>query len=254
MISPALAVLGVSPLSRPPNRRRGLLNSSQGKLHGWDSDEACRGLGSQRVGKGDAVHRNQPWRRQNPHGVGYSGAQVVERKLTCPCCRTEFVWEGPEKLAKQQHTCTPCERHSYTPLSEELETLREHDQRLPGLVDKARGMARNAQRELAGRKQMDAERRAQVKSALTSRDQWRELLNAVEARHGPADRGLCGCGNKGCDVARTISNVRQEHRKRLLGELLEDDDDDFDEWLAARMASQDRMSRRARGTEARRPA
>lgn len=109
--------------------------------------------------------------RSNPYGVGYSGEQIVERKLTCPCCRTEFLWEGPEKLQKQEHTCTPCERHSRTTtLAEELETLREHDQRLPNLVHEARDMARNAQTELADRKQMDAERRAQVRGALSSRD------------------------------------------------------------------------------------
>lgn len=200
--------------------------------------------------KGLAVDRDQPWRRRNPYGVGYSGAQIVERKLTCPCCRTEFLWEGPEKLQRQLHTCTPCERHSRTTLAEELETLREHDQRLPNLVDKARDMARNAHRELADRKQMDAERRAQVRGALSSRDGWRELLNAVEERHPPADRGLCGCGNMGCDVAHLISNVRREQRKRQLGELLEDDDD-FDEWLADHSARLDRMSSRARSTEPR---
>lgn len=173
--------------------------------------------------------RVQDWRERNPYGVGYSGERVVALKKVCSCCRADFRWEGPESLRTLDQRCDSCAHHSRD--ADELAVLRDHDTQLPKQLEKAREMAKAARVELEERKRMDSQRRRQIASALQSRDDWKEVVDAIRDVHPPGEREHeCGCGRKGCDVGPTIAGVRRDQRARELGSI--DEHDNFDEWLA----------------------
>lgn len=154
-------------------------------------------------------------KQMNPYGVGYSGDTVAEYPLECPCCRTEFIWKGPPGARYDGHRCGPCREHSDATVEDELVKLREHDQRLPGLVDKAREITRSAMRKVTEAKDEIRDKNGQVAAALQSRDKWREQLNAVTAEHyGIENSNVCACGVKECNVEQLLEAVRGRQRDR----------------------------------------
>ena len=98
----------------------------------------------------------------NPHGVGYSGGRTVHAAVVCDCCQVEFEWVGPPEQRGLSHSCRYCECHSTSTMDAELAMLREHNQRLPRLVAKAREMTRNAMDYVRRRDRLDDERKEQV--------------------------------------------------------------------------------------------
>lgn len=154
-------------------------------------------------------------KQMNPYGVGYSGDTVNEYPLECPCCRTEFVWKGPTRARYEGHRCGPCLDHRDDAVEDELVKLREHDQRLPGLVGKAREMTRSAMRKVADAKAEIRDKSEQVAASLQSRDQWREQLNAVTSEHHEIENSnVCACGVKECNVAQLLEAVHRRQRDR----------------------------------------
>lgn len=97
--------------------------------------------------------------------------------------------------------CTHCEKHDLSTPGGELAALREHNERLPILLEKARQIARDAK--LAERyAQEDArEKRRLTADALSSRKRYKEIVEAVET-------------DPHCQAGPTIARVRAEQRKR----------------------------------------
>lgn len=138
---------------------------------------------------------------KNPFGVGVSGALVTNVKSICPCCGAEHVWPASPEMRAQKPPCRPCERHDLTMPDTELVALREHQQRLPALLAKARDMTREAKAAETRALNEVQHRRQQVAAALDSRDRYKEIVDAVEA-------------DPQCHAGPTISRVRAEQHRR----------------------------------------
>lgn len=139
--------------------------------------------------------------KQNPFGVGYSGALVTTRKSICQCCGAEHAWSASPEMLHWQPPCSACEKHDMSTPEGELDALREHHQRLPALLVTAREMTRAAKRAEAKALEDSRVRGRQVAAALDSRDRYKEIVEAVEA-------------DPRCQAAPTIARVRAEQRKR----------------------------------------
>lgn len=149
--------------------------------------------------------------KNNPYGVGVSGHDRRTESRLCGCCGAEFVWTGTRESYAWDNRCNPCARHKADSPDAELAMLRDHNERLPAAVQKARAMTRKTRQELdRGEKEL-REKDGQVRSALRSRDIYRQTLDAVERAHPtPASEAGCGCGRQGCGVGSLIREARRQ--------------------------------------------
>ena len=93
--------------------------------------------------------------------------------------------------------------------------LREHNERLPECLDKARHMTRVAMRKVAALTEDVRAKSQQVSAALQARDRWREQVEAVTQMHRRMAGGHgCTCGSKGCDVPEIIQEVQERQREQ----------------------------------------
>jgi hypothetical protein len=139
--------------------------------------------------------RNSRW--MNPYAVGHAGATVRDYATTCECCEIEFVVRAPTGQTPHPKRCDHCVGHELEGTADQQRTaLREHHNRYPDVVAKARKMTReamtakeSAQRELESGRQ-------QVAAALKSRDRHGGIHEAVMSQHVPTGDGKCLCGQR----------------------------------------------------------
>jgi transcription elongation factor Elf1 len=141
--------------------------------------------------------------KKNPYGVGYSGERVVDRTSVCPCCGAEHAWLASPEMQTQALVppCKACEKHDFSNPDTELIALREHQQRLPALLAKAREVARTAKRSETKAVEDAKQKGRQVAAALDARDRYKEIVDAVES-------------DPRCHAAQTIAEVRAAQRQR----------------------------------------
>jgi hypothetical protein len=133
----------------------------------------------------------------NPFGVRHSGATVRPYPATCECCSIEFIVLAPESHPLHQRRCEPCRDHNPDGTQDEqLTAFREHHNRYPAEVAKARKMTREAMaaKESAERELESGRRR--VAAALRTRDRHKGIHEAVMAQHLPTETGKCLCGQR----------------------------------------------------------
>jgi hypothetical protein len=107
----------------------------------------------------------------NPFAVGYTGETLQDHRATCECCRIEFVFRAPASQKHRRKRCDHCADHQLEGTTDQqLAAFREHHNRYPAVVAKAREMAREAMsaKERAERELESGRRR--VAAALRSRD------------------------------------------------------------------------------------
>lgn len=137
----------------------------------------------------------------NPHGVGASGGGAKDVTSICPCCGAEHVWRAGPQMLGMRPPCSNCKRHDLSTPEGEIVALREHHERLPRLLEKARQAAREAKRAEAHALADAREKRRLTAKALDSRDRYKEIVEAVEREPS-------------CHAGPTIELVRAEQRKR----------------------------------------
>jgi hypothetical protein len=133
----------------------------------------------------------------NPYAVGHAGATVREYPATCECCKIEFIVRAPTSQTRHAKRCDHCVDHELEGTADQqLTAFREHHNRYPHVVAKARKMTReamaakeNAERDLKSGRQ-------QVAAALRSRDRHKSIHEAVMAQHVPTGDGKCLCGQR----------------------------------------------------------
>lgn len=152
--------------------------------------------------------------KKNPFGVGYSGERVTETSRECACCQVEYLWRGTGETWEWDNRCGPCKDHDPTTPEAELVMLREHQARLVEAVRQARDLARQAKRAELNAVDEVKQRRGQTASALSSRDRYREIVDAVRQEHPWAEPGHCGCDLRGCTVGGLITEVENHQRDR----------------------------------------
>jgi hypothetical protein len=133
----------------------------------------------------------------NPFGVRHRGATVRPYPATCECCRIEFIVLAPESHPHHQKRCEHCRDHKPEGTTDEqLTAFREHHNRYPAEIAKARKMTREA---MAAKENAELELqsgRRQVATALKSRDRHKAIHEAVMAEHVPTETGKCLCGQR----------------------------------------------------------
>lgn len=133
----------------------------------------------------------------NPYGVGRSGATVRDYIATCECCEIEFMVQAPGSQEHHLKRCDQCVGHKLEGTADQqLAAFREHHNRYPAVVAKAREMTREAMAAKESAERELASGRRQVAAALESRDHHRGIHEAVMAQHVRTDDGRCLCGQR----------------------------------------------------------
>jgi hypothetical protein len=151
----------------------------------------CRGL-SQTASTLSGVGRNM-----NPFGVGHSGDDWIVRGDRCRCCQLPFQYRTLRTQPQFQTWCEHCADHypeESEPQERRLRRLAEHEPRFLAYMKNARDAAKDAWDAVERQKAEAQELREQVRGALRSRDQWREILTAVALEHVEEAHSKCSCG------------------------------------------------------------
>lgn len=128
--------------------------------------------------------------KQNPFGVGFSGDNWTNKAGRCECCTLPFsaTVHAQEPVPRW---CPECRGHYAVQdesVERKVERLTNHEGRLLTYLGQARDAANRLQTEVN-------ERRAQTKSALRSREEWRAVLTEVATLHNQGvDGRKCECG------------------------------------------------------------
>jgi hypothetical protein len=121
----------------------------------------------------------------NPYAVGHTGATVRPYPATCECCEIEFIVQAPASQHHHPKRCDHCLDHKLDGTTDQqLAALREHQDRYPAEVAKARKMTREAMAAKERAERELASNRQQVAAALKSRDRHKGIHEAVMAQHG----------------------------------------------------------------------
>ena len=133
----------------------------------------------------------------NPYSVGHTGATVRDYLATCQCCEIEFIVRAPASQKHHPKRCDHCVDHQLEGTTDQqLTAFREHHNRYPAEVAKARKMTREA---MAAKERAELERdssRERVAAALRTRDRHRGIHEAMLAQHVPTEDGKCLCGQR----------------------------------------------------------
>lgn len=142
--------------------------------------------------------------KKNPYDVGYTEGKKTSIFGQCRCCQDKVVAHGVPGVDPVPDLCVDCAEHSpepEEPVDRELLRLRTH-------------YARKLRVELDLREQTHrlalevSEQAEKVRSALRSRDRYREALEAIERVHRPGTDRKCGCGRPSpCSTVRAVLDV-----------------------------------------------
>lgn len=159
--------------------------------------------------------------KDNPYGVGYSGATAVMKDGRCVCCALPFSFRS-WSTEPAPATCPNCESHQDTDDSDRTtERLLEHEPRLLAYVAAAKAAANKLQREAAGS-------REKVASALRSRERWQAVLTEVRSLHDEGEHKKCRCGLAWpCETWQVLQEdkgIARELNTRAYRQLITEDD------------------------------